>query len=350
VRNLSELTNGNGTVTIENCSFTENEVNSHGGALVNSSVSNGVSVMNVRRCTMTNNTAASNGGAIYANSSTRNATNPVTASTTNVENCVFFANSSMGLGGAIFNEGLTGAPSTLNVTNCTFASNTASGGSGLSNSATSPATAPVNITNCVFWNNTFTSPTSALFNNVGTGATINVRNSSLQHATFASNETGTGAFNNLGGFIAGDPNFVNLALGDLQLEFYSACVDAGAVVALTVDIDGNARPQGAGFDMGAYEVAPIARPMAREPELVVDMFDASVFPNPTTGAFTLTLDREITGFVQVFDVQGRLVSTEQINGSNQTQLDLSAESSGIYLLRIVAGNEVLTKQVAVQRP
>jgi hypothetical protein len=202
----------------------------------------------------------------------------------------------------------------------------------------------------VFWGNTTAAVGSALFNNVGTGATISVSNSSLQNATFANNEVGTGTFSNLGGFIAGDPNFVNLALGDLHLQPYSACVDAGIAVVLTVDFDGNARPQGAGYDMGAYETAVVARPMAREPQQTAAPLTAQVFPNPTAGAFTLTLDREVTGFVQLFDVQGRLVASEQLNGANQAQFDLSSETTGMYLVRIVAGEEVITKQVILSKP
>jgi hypothetical protein len=350
VRNYSELTNGVGTVTLENCQFMANEANLHGGALGNMSASNGVSTLNVRRCYFTENMATSNGGVVYTTSSTRNATNPLTASTTNIENSVFFANLAMGLGGVLHNEGLTGAYSTLNVTNSTLASNTSAGGAAINNTAVSPALARANFTNCILWNNTFTTPGSALFNNVGTGAVVALRNSSLQELVFAANEVGTGVFDNLGGMISGDPLFVNLALGDLHLESFSPCVDAGTTVSLTVDFDGNARPQGNGFDMGAFESAPVARPMARQPETVVDALDATVFPNPTTGSFTLSLDREVTGFVQVFDLQGRLVASESLNGTNQAQFNLSSESSGIYLVRIVDGETVITKQVVVTRP
>ena len=49
--------------------------------------------------------------------------------------------------------------------------------------------------------------------------------------------------------------FISLAKGseDYHLVRNSATVDAGVVTNVTTDRDGNTRPQGKGFDMGAYE-------------------------------------------------------------------------------------------------
>ena len=53
--------------------------------------------------------------------------------------------------------------------------------------------------------------------------------------------------------ISADPQFVDLAAGDLRLQATSPAIDAGRVVAVTHDKIGVARPAGAGFDLGAYE-------------------------------------------------------------------------------------------------
>lgn len=53
-----------------------------------------------------------------------------------------------------------------------------------------------------------------------------------------------------------DPKLVNARSGDLHLLPGSPAVDAGATVNLATDHDGVSRPQGAGYDIGAYELSP----------------------------------------------------------------------------------------------
>jgi parallel beta-helix repeat protein len=50
-----------------------------------------------------------------------------------------------------------------------------------------------------------------------------------------------------------DPLFVNTAAGDYHLKANSPCIDKGVSDGVSTDKDGNARPQSAGYDMGAYE-------------------------------------------------------------------------------------------------
>jgi hypothetical protein len=68
------------------------------------------------------------------------------------------------------------------------------------------------------------------------------------------------ARNNLGPDLPGDmaasaEMFVDAAAGDFHLAAGSAPIDAGSDVGITVDLEGTPRPQGGGFDMGAYEFA-----------------------------------------------------------------------------------------------
>ena len=53
--------------------------------------------------------------------------------------------------------------------------------------------------------------------------------------------------------LVGNPLFVNTALGDLHLSGGSPAINHGINVGLNVDLDGNPRPSGLGFDIGAYE-------------------------------------------------------------------------------------------------
>jgi len=55
------------------------------------------------------------------------------------------------------------------------------------------------------------------------------------------------------GNISADPLFTDSDAGDFHLQTGSPAVDSGAEVDLDDDIEGTPRPQGGGFDMGAYE-------------------------------------------------------------------------------------------------
>jgi uncharacterized repeat protein (TIGR01451 family) len=53
--------------------------------------------------------------------------------------------------------------------------------------------------------------------------------------------------------LTGDPKFVDPATDNYQLGGGSVVIDRGTNLGITVDIQGNVRPQGGGFDIGAYE-------------------------------------------------------------------------------------------------
>jgi len=58
--------------------------------------------------------------------------------------------------------------------------------------------------------------------------------------------------------VHGDPAFVDAQAGDYHIRHVSAAIDAGVDAGVTEDIDGDARPQGAGYDIGADEFVNLA--------------------------------------------------------------------------------------------
>ncbi|HEX9926818.1 MAG TPA: choice-of-anchor Q domain-containing protein, partial [Anaerolineae bacterium] len=75
----------------------------------------------------------------------------------------------------------------------------------------------------------------------------------------AANEVGTiSSSNNL----EADPRFVDPTSGDFHLGEGSRAIDNGLDGGITVDLDGLLRPQGKGFDIGAFEfeAAPAPNP------------------------------------------------------------------------------------------
>ena len=57
--------------------------------------------------------------------------------------------------------------------------------------------------------------------------------------------------------IVGLPQFVDPANHDYHLLFNSPAIDAGTNTGVATDYDGTARPQGAAYDIGAYEYTPL---------------------------------------------------------------------------------------------
>jgi|GEM_PF-2912540 len=77
-----------------------------------------------------------------------------------------------------------------------------------------------------------------------------------------------------------------------------------------------------------------------------------IFPNPTDGPMTVHLDG-LSGeraTINITDVQGRIVRSETAllsSGLLSTNIDLSGESPGMYVVQIHTENEVLTKRICV---
>ncbi len=95
------------------------------------------------------------------------------------------------------------------------------------------------ISNSIIWGNSSDQPENPQ---------LYVDNSVQLTLTYSN--VGEEGFNDIG-VINADPMFVDT--GDYHLAIDSPCIDAGIDSGLIQDLDGNTRPQGDGYDMGAYE-------------------------------------------------------------------------------------------------
>lgn len=181
----------------------------------------------VRNCIFLCNTAMKHGGAIYNSASW-----PV------LTNCLFSENTAS-YGGGMYS--FMGAPT---LTNCTFTGNRAGCGHGAGIYSEEQVVAT--LTNCILWGDIAAGSGVEIFNIYASSATVN----------YSCVEVGlTGTANT-----ALDPLFVDAANGNLQLQAGSPCIDTGtAAGAPDADILGILRPQGGGYDMGAYEYVPARR-------------------------------------------------------------------------------------------
>ena len=77
-----------------------------------------------------------------------------------------------------------------------------------------------------------------------------------------------------------------------------------------------------------------------------------VFPNPTTNTLSVSFN-SLSGntTIQLLNVQGQsLMEVNDIEmGNGFTELNVSTISNGVYFLRMIVENKVVTKRVVVQR-
>lgn len=82
------------------------------------------------------------------------------------------------------------------------------------------------------------------------------------------------------------------------------------------------------------------------------MNSISIVPNPSSGHFTLSLETDITGPVQikVFDAIGKLISNDEpiiSKGINTQQINLQGAAKGIYFLQIKVGDKWANKKIEI---
>jgi hypothetical protein len=77
----------------------------------------------------------------------------------------------------------------------------------------------------------------------------------------------------------------------------------------------------------------------------VSVNDIRLFPNPANESVTLVSDGK--GFVQVVDMNGRLVATQALNSERVVSLSTSALSNGVYLVQLIHDGSIATRRLVV---
>jgi len=151
-------------------------------------------------------------------------------------------------------------------------------------------------------------------------------------------------------FVEGTPGFANPAVADFHLLENSLAVDNGlAADAPAVDYDGNPRPQGAGYDIGAFEYS--ANPVTveeRSGQYPATFLLLQNYPNPFNAGTMISyqLPESGTVTVRVYNLLGEqvrlLLNEEQAAGVYSIHWDTKDDlgrfvPSGVYLYRIQTG-------------
>lgn len=153
-----------------------------------------------------------------------------------------------------------------------------------------------------------------------------------------------------------DQIFVDPANSNFHLLASSQPVNTGTSLVSTVvnvDIDGVARPQGTGYDIGAYEF--MSSTLVEEENVVSDFWLYQNYPNPfnPTTVISYRLPAGSTVTLKVYDVLGNevetLVEEERPAGIYKVEFDASGLSSGMYFYTLNAGNFAPTKKMMLIR-
>ena len=76
-----------------------------------------------------------------------------------------------------------------------------------------------------------------------------------------------------------------------------------------------------------------------------------VFPNPTTGIIRFTTNKEVRTIVQIRNIQGQLVLSNEMNLNGENSLNISNLSTGVYLILIQdkESGEILSSQKVMKK-
>ena len=88
-----------------------------------------------------------------------------------------------------------------------------------------------------------------------------------------------------------------------------------------------------------YRFSPIANGIAN-----IDQLPVSVFPNPSTGFFSIESPIPIDGY-SLYNMHGQLICERVTNNTYSTSIDLSSHSNGIYIIRLYSNTNTSTHKI-----
>jgi hypothetical protein len=190
------------------------------------------------------------------------------------------------------------------------------------------------ITNCNFYGNAVNN-----FNNCGPYYGYNV--------TTNINQDNCDAYQN----IQINPNFIDMAYNNYQLNGFSSCIDAGNnnFVNLQTDLVGNIRIWNgknypfANVDMGAYEFG--SQPLNIETDNSNLINEFKIFPNPANSIIEIELAQIAN--VEILNLQGQIIKI--INTPSLKIIsDISKLTNGIYFIKVKTDKEIAIKKLIKQ--
>jgi len=74
-----------------------------------------------------------------------------------------------------------------------------------------------------------------------------------------------------------------------------------------------------------------------------------IYPNPVSEFLTVELDQNITDYkIEIVNINGQIVYSVISKGLNREEIDVREYNSGIYLIRIFGGSDVISQQLVIE--
>jgi hypothetical protein len=154
--------------------------------------------------------------------------------------------------------------------------------------------------------------------------------------------------------VAGDETYYTVQSGaDVTLvagqDIYmlpGTLIGSGANLLATITTNGNY--------CSYYQNAIVSNPPQNEETVTFAPLEGQsfkIYPNPTTGHFTLLLDKPVEDqscFFQVVGMMGKQIISEKLMDSDHFEFDLTGQNPGIYMVRIIRGEKVDSGKIIKQ--
>lgn len=103
------------------------------------------------------------------------------------------------------------------------------------------------------------------------------------------------------------------------------------------------------FNHSGAIIPVICNTVTGEKELLKELNEILVFPNPTNGTINVALTAKENSSVDVYNLVGELIYSSGIKNTQLFTIDINDQPNGVYFVTIKSGNTVSTKKVLLSK-